>query len=51
MHQKNCENKFIIDILLIKMNKIILIISLILLATNCFAAGSSNGKDDSKASL
>ena len=33
------------------MNKIILIISLILLATNCFAAGSSNGKDDSKASL
>ena len=33
------------------MNKIILIISLIVLATNCFAAGSSNGKDDSKASL
>ena len=33
------------------MNKIILIISLILLTTNCFAAGSSNGKDDSKASL
>ena len=33
------------------MNKIILIISLILFATNCFAAGSSNGKDDSKASL
>ena len=33
------------------MNKIILIVSLILLATNCFAAGSSNDKDDSKTSL
>ena len=33
------------------MNKIILIISLILIATNCFAASSGNGKDDSKTSL
>ena len=33
------------------MNKIILIVSLILLATNCFAAGSSYDKDDSEDSL
>ena len=42
MRQKNWENKFIIGILIIKMNKIILIVSLMLLTTNCFAAGSSD---------
>jgi len=31
---------------MIKMNKIILIASLMLLTGNCFAAGSSNGSDD-----
>ena len=48
MRQKNWENKFIIAIIMIKMNKIILIASMMLLTSNCFAAGSSN---DGKASL